>query len=118
MVAYHWIRLGYVLDLAKSTLTPRKVVPYLGWLVDSSNEVFRLLLEKKQKFIQLIRETLEGQYENVKTPQRLVSKCTSFSLALSAGGLFTKEINISAISCGQRTQRPVAVRGLLREISY
>ena len=38
-VAYHLIRLGYFLGLAKSILMPWKVVPYLGWLVDSSNEI-------------------------------------------------------------------------------
>ena len=31
LVAYHLIRLGYFLGLAKSILTPKKVVPSLGW---------------------------------------------------------------------------------------
>ena len=53
LVAYHLICLGYFLGLAKSILTPRKVVLYLGRLVNSSNEMFRLIPENIQKFNQL-----------------------------------------------------------------
>ena len=59
LVAFHWIRLGYFLGLSKSILVPQKMVPYLGFLIDSSSEAFRLIPEKKHKFIELIRETLK-----------------------------------------------------------
>ena len=36
LVAHLLIRLGYFLGLKKSILIPRKVVPYLGFLCDSS----------------------------------------------------------------------------------
>ena len=35
VVAYHLIKLGYFLGLAKSILTPQQVVPYLGFALDS-----------------------------------------------------------------------------------
>lgn len=114
VVAYHLVALGYFVGLSKSILIPRKTVPFLGFLVDSRNEAFHLIPEKKAKFLQLIRQTLEGRYVSVKTLQRLVGKCVSFSLAVPAARLFTKEMN-GAISYGQRTQKPVAVQGLLRE---
>lgn len=91
---------------------------YLGFLVDSSNEAFHLIPKKKAKFLELIHQTLEGRYVSVKTLQRLVGKCISFSLAVPAARNFTKEMN-GAISYGQRTGKPVAVQGSSRdEISH
>lgn len=84
VVAYHLVRLRYFLGLSKSVLMPRKVVPYLGFLVDSTREVFHLIPDKKVKFLQLIRQTLENSFVSVKTLQRLVGKCVSFSLAVPA----------------------------------
>ena len=49
------------------------MVPYLGYSVDSSSQVFRLIPVKK-KFLELIRETLRSRYVLVKTLQRLVVK--------------------------------------------
>ena len=37
LVAYFLINLDYFLGLSKSILEPRKVVPYLGFLSDSSS---------------------------------------------------------------------------------
>ena len=37
---------------------PRKIVPYLGFLSDSSREVFHLIPEKEEKFLDLIEQTL------------------------------------------------------------
>ena len=50
LVAFYLIELGYFLGLAKSILTPQKVVPYLGFASDSSPEVFHLLLIRKRSF--------------------------------------------------------------------
>ena len=36
LVAYHLVRLGYFLGLAKSVLVPNQTVPYLGFLSDSA----------------------------------------------------------------------------------
>ena len=114
LVAFHLVRLGYFLGLSKSILIPQKMVPYLGFLIDSGSEVFRLIPEKKRKFVGLIRETLSSRYVSVKTLQRLVGKCVSFSLAVPAARLFTREMS-AAISIGMRTLKPIAVQGALRD---
>ena len=55
LVAYHLVKLGYFLGLDKSVLRPSKVVPYLGFLANSSRGVFLLKSDKKQNFLQLVR---------------------------------------------------------------
>ena len=99
-------------------MTPVKVVPYLGFLADSSWEVFHLIPEKKFKFIALVRETLESSYVSVKTLQRLAGKFVYFSRAVPAARLFTREMD-AAISKGLRSQKTILLRDALREeISY
>ena len=115
LVAFYLVRLGYFLGLTKSILTPQKMVPYLGFLADSSREVFHLIPDKKRKFLELIRETLDSRYVSVKTLQRLVGKCVSFSLAVPAARLFTREMS-AAISRGMRTMKPIAIQGALHEM--
>ena len=118
LIAYYLVKLGYFLSLKKSVLTPKKSVPYLGFIVNSSTQCFQLIPEKKQKFINLVKEILESTLVSTKTLQRLVGKCVSFSLAVPAAKLFTREMN-AAISKGLRTQRCLPVQGALREeISY
>ena len=109
LVAFQLVRLGYLLGLSRPILIPQKMVPYLGFLIDSDSEVFRLMPEKKRKFIELIRETLSSRYVSVKTLQRLVGKCVSFSLAVPASRLFTREMS-ATISMGMRTLKPIAVQ--------
>ena len=53
LVAYFLIQLGYFLGLAKSVMSPRTVVPYLGFLSDSARQVFHLIPEKKSKFFKV-----------------------------------------------------------------
>ena len=115
LVAYHLVRLGYFLGLQKSILFPSKVVPYLGFLADSSREVFCLKPEKKEKFLDLVRGILKNSKVTVKTLQRLVGKCVSFSLAVPAAQLFTRQMN-AAIARGRLiSRRLIAIKGELRE---
>lgn len=83
------------LGLPKSILMPRKVVPYLGFLSDSSREVFHLIPEKREKFRSLVQHILGCSVISVKCLQRLVGKCVSFSLAVPGALLFTREMNPS-----------------------
>ena len=77
--------------------------------------MFCLKPEKKEKFLQLVREILHASKVTVKTLQRLVGKCVSFSLAVPAAQLFTKQMN-AAIAGGQRTpHRLIPIKGDLRE---
>lgn len=57
-VAFYLVRMGYFLGLSKSMLTPLKIVPYLGFLADSSMEVFHFIPENKHKFVTLVQETI------------------------------------------------------------
>ena len=119
LVAFHLVRLGYFLGLLKCILTPSKIVPYLGFLADSSRKVFHLIPEKKKKkkkvkFITFVRDILGNSYVTVKTLQRLAGKCVSFSRAVPAARLLTREMN-AAISQGLRSQKAVFLHGALRE---
>ena len=114
LVAYFLIRLGCFLRLSKSILMPRKIVPYLGFLCDSSREVFHLIPEKKEKFLDLIEQTLTCSTVSVKSLQRLVGKCVSFSLVVAGALLFTREMN-NAVSKALRTSRPIKLYEALRE---
>ena len=114
LVAYYLIDLGYFLGLSKSILTPRQVVPYLGFLSDPVRMVFHLIAEKKGKFLDLIRETLSCRVVSVKTLQRLAGKCVSFSLVVPGALLFTREMHC-AISKGIRTNKLVRLYKALQE---
>ena len=76
-------------------------MPCLGFVADSTKQVFHLISEKRCRFLQLIRDILKKSTVSVKTLQRLVGKCVAFSLAVPAARLFTREMN-AAISRGQR----------------
>lgn len=112
LVAFHLVHLGYFLGLLKSILTPSKIVLYLGFLADSSREVFHLIPGKKVKFITFVREILGNSYVTVKTLQCLAGKCFSFSWAVPTARLFTREMN-PAISQGLRSQKAVLLHGAL-----
>ena len=114
LVAYYLIDLGYFLGLSKSILTPQQVVPYLVFLSDPVRMVFHLIAEKKEKFLNLIRETLSCRVVSVKTLQRLAGKCVSFSLVVPGALLFTREMNC-AISKGMHTNKPVRLYKALQE---
>ena len=70
--------------------------------------------EKKHKFVSLVQETLQSTYVSVETLQRLVGKCTSFSRAVPAARLSTREMN-AAISKSIHSQKPILLGGALRE---
>ena len=93
---------------------PRKIVPYLGFLCNSSREVFHLIPEKKEKFLDLVEQTLTCSTVSVKSLQRLVGKCVSFSLVVPGTLLFTREMN-DAISKALHTSRPIKLHNALRE---
>ena len=114
LVVYTLVLLGYFLNLSKSVLVPRLIVPYLGFLVNSADEVFQMIPHKKVKFLSLLDDILKQRTITIKTLQKLVGKCVSFPLAIPAAILFTREMNL-AISAAQRTGRPIYLRGPLRE---
>ena len=91
-----------------------KVLVNLGYFLGLSKSVFCLIPAKKEKFLILVRQVLGCSTVSVKTLQRLVGKCVSFSLAVPAALLFTREVNL-AISKGMRTNRLVKIDKNLRD---
>jgi len=90
----------------------------LGFLSDSSREVFHLIPEKKEKFLNLVQHVLGSSVISVKCLQRLVGKCVSFSLTVPGALLFAREMN-NAISKAVRTSKPIRVQKALKdEISH
>ena len=118
LVAFYLLRLGYFLGLSKSILVPVKVVPYLGYLSNSTRQVFQLIPEKRFRFLELVGDVLTKTKIGVKTLQRLAGKCIAFSLSVPAALLFTREMHL-AISAAARSHRLITVTGALKqEISH
>ena len=118
LVAYFLVNLGYFLGLSKSILEPRKVVPYLGFLCDSSLQAFYLIPAKREKFIPLVRQALSCSRVSVEDLQRLAGKCLSFSLTVPGAIRFTRETN-NAIAKRLHSGKQVQVYDALRnEIAH
>ena len=114
LVTYHLVQMGYFLGLSKSILYPAQVVPFLGFLSDCTLQAFCLIPAKKEKFITLVRQILGCLTVSVKTLQRLVGKCVSFSLAIPVALLFTREMSL-AISKGMRSHRLIKIDRNIRD---
>ena len=114
IVCHTLISLGYFLGLKKSILTPKQVVPYLGFLIDSVRQAFLLIQEKKQKCLSLTRHVLSCSSTDVKILQRLSGKYMSFALAVPGARFFINELNI-AIAKGLPSSRPISVSGSLKD---
>ena len=91
---YTLVRLGYCIGLSKLILEPKKVVPYLGFESDSSVGVFRLLPEKREKFVRLLESLLSSGSPGAR--------------------LYTNEINM-ALSRASKSSRPVLITEPLRQ---
>ena len=90
--------LGYFIGLAKSVLTPRKQVPYLGFIIDSERQAYILLPHKKEKFIRLVKEILPRDWLDLL--------------------IYVNEINL-AVSGATRSLRPVKISpALTKEIEH
>ncbi|KAK3745843.1 hypothetical protein QZH41_014933, partial [Actinostola sp. cb2023] len=106
--------LGYFVGLAKSSLVPSRIVRFLGFMVDSDRQAFILPKEKKEKFARLREAILASRSTSIKMLQRLAGKITSFSIAVPAAQLYTREI-FAAIGGYSNSARPIKISGLLRE---
>jgi len=113
VVCYTLVKLGYCIGLEKSILQPSQVVPYLGFECDSRAQAFRLLPDKKTKFIALLEEILSSHQVSLTSLQRLAGKCISMSMTIPGARLFTNEINM-AISRASRSSRALPLSQPLR----
>ena len=79
------VNLGYFLGLPKCVLVRVTSIGYLGMIVDSIAQAFRIPEDKKIKFSQLREQILScGSTISLESLQRLMGKCNSFSLAFLA----------------------------------
>lgn len=116
IMCYILIHLGYFIGLKKSILIPRLVVPFLGLLVDSSNQAFFLPDDKKKKFILLRDSILKKKTVSLKTLQKFAGKIMSFTLVVPGARLYTSAI-YQAISKLHGKTRSIPLKDvLLREI--
>lgn len=108
------VHLGYFLGNKKCVLTPVMSISYLGMIVDSSQQAFLVPGDKREKFAHL-RENILGYQSSVplKSIQRFMGKCISFSLAFPGAKFYIREM---AASIGKADGgREVQFSPLLRE---
>ena len=65
---------GYFIDLKKSILSPVQVIPFLGFLSDSTKQAFLLAEDKKLKFAALRDSLIESKAISAKSLQRFAGK--------------------------------------------
>ena len=108
------ISLGYFIGLSKSSLAPRQLLTFLGFIVDSTLCAFLIPEVKKKKFADLRGSILTGRSVSVKTLQRIAGKITSFSLAVPSAQLYSREI-YRAVPGYSKSSRLVKITGTLRK---
>ena len=90
------VNLGYFLGLSKCVLVPVTRICYLGMIVDSVAQAFCIPEDKKMKFAQLREQILLRESTiHLKSLQRLMGKCNSFSLAFPATKFYIREMAAS-----------------------
>ena len=112
------VRLGYFIGLSKSIPVPQTRIRFLGFLSDSILQAFLNPQDKRIKFATLRGSILQCRTMSIKMLQRFAGKVTSFSLAVPAAQLYTREV-YCALSLASRSSRPIKVVGDLRsEIAH
>ena len=84
--------LGYFFGLSKSVPVPQTRIRFLGFLSDSMLQAFLIPQDKRIKFATLCDSILHCRTVSIKTLQCFVGKVTSFSLAVLAAQLYTREV--------------------------
>ena len=83
-------------------------------MVDSVQEAYILLDDKKAKLIELREFILAKEEVDVRTLQRFTGKCVSMCLAIPGCKLFCREVNAGISQC-LKNSRSINVSGALRE---
>ena len=102
------VRIGYFIGLSKTVPVSQTRIRFLGFLSDSILQAFLIPQYKRIKFATLPDSNLQRRTVSINTLQRFAGKVTSFSLAVPAAQLYTKQV-YRAISGGNRVSRPIKV---------
>lgn len=108
------LRLGYTISLEKSLFTPTQVLVFLGMWVDSLRQMFLIPEEKRQKFEVLRADILKMSMVPIRTLQKLMGKCVSFTICVPGAKFYIRAM-ASAIAKASRNNRLIPVAGPLRE---
>ena len=109
---------GYFIDLKRSILSPVQVIPFLGFLSDSTKHAFLLSEDKKLKFAALRDSLIESKVISAKSLRRFAGKIVSFSLAVPAAKLFCREVNFN-IGKALKNSKPIKMSDdLKKELQY
>ena len=107
---------GYFIGLKKSILSP--VIPFLGFLSNSTKQAFLLPEDKKLKFAALRDSLIESKVISTKSLQRFAGKIVSFSLAVPAAKLFCREVNFN-VGKALKNSKPIKMSDdLKKELQY
>ena len=107
---------GHFIGLKKSILSLVQVIPFLGFLSDSTKLAFLLPKDKKLKFAALRNSLNESKVTSAKSLQRFAGKIVSFSLAVPAAKLFCREVNFN-IGKALKNSKPIKMSDDLKIIS-
>ena len=119
IACFFMIRAGYFICLKKSQLVPATIVRFLGFLINSLTQAFIIPLDKREKFLTLLRGVLEKKWVAQKTLERLAGEVISFSLALPMCKLYTREILATISFQSKNNQQAVQLKPRVRlELSY
>ena len=112
------VNIGYFLGLSKCVLHPVNRIQYLGMLIDSPAQAFGIPQDKRQRFAQLREEILKVKScVPLKSIQKLMGKCISFSLAFPGAKFYIREM-ASAVGKASHGGDVILSEGLREEISF
>ena len=112
------IGLGYFIGLRKCVLEPTPTIIFLGMGIHSNTQSFSIPPEKREKFAQL-REMILDHSARVplKSLQKLMGKCISFSLAFPGAKYYIREM-AAAIGRASRGGKIILGPALKAEIEF
>lgn len=109
--------LGYTIGLKKSVLIPTRQLEYLGLIIDSEKQAFRVPERKVQSFAKLREFILANKTIDIKTLQRFQGKCISLALAVPAAKLYIRTIS-AAIASGTNLGQVQMTDHLFQEVAH
>lgn len=95
-------------------LEPTTSLTFLGYIVNSASQSFRLPEKKGIDFALLREEALNSNMIDLIMLQRLAGKCSSMAVCIPGALFYIRKIN-RAISLSQRSSKPGPLTGPLRD---